>query len=37
MQHEHDARQLAALRDEVDRVARLLLDDSAAASVNQAA
>jgi hypothetical protein len=37
IQHENDARQLAALRDEVERVARLLLDDSAAASVNQAA
>ncbi len=27
-QHEHDARQIAALREEVERMARLLLDDS---------
>jgi hypothetical protein len=36
-QHEHDARQLAALRDEVERVARVLLDDAEAGTVQRAA
>jgi archaellum component FlaC len=36
-QHENDTRQLAALRDEVERIARLLLDDSAPVTANQAA
>jgi len=36
-QHDHDARQLAALRDEVERVARVLLDDAEAGTMQRAA
>jgi hypothetical protein len=35
--HENDARQLAALRDEVERVARLFLDEPTPPAVSQAA
>jgi hypothetical protein len=36
-QHEHDARQLAVLRDEVERIAHLLLENSDAGMVHRAA